>query len=458
MPIADDLGAWAAALRFEDLSEHAVHTVRQRLVDSVGCGLGAFHAEPSRAARRLARALPQGTSRVLGTSDFSTADVASFVNGSMVRYLDFNDGYIGLEPGHPSDNIAPCLAVAEAEGRSGRDLVAAIALAYEVQMQLQDAANLYRRGWDHVNYVLVSSALAAGKLMGLDAKQLTQAVNIALNGHIAMRQVRAGELSSWKGCSAPNAARNGVFSAWLAREGFTGPAPIFEGEMGFMQQVTGSFAMRPLDFPNRPDANYAVSRSLTKLLPTNGEMQTAVWATIALHEEGVDLDDVERIIVDTTHIGWTILGKDPEKWAPTTRETADHSLPYTVAKVLLDGELTPSSYDEEALGDPAVGALMSRVEVREDPALTAMLPKRIANRVTLRLHSGDELVREVLDVPGGHQTPMNDEQFEAKFTGLVEPLTSKADAQRMLDVIWHVDTAATVGTLMAALVVHPSGP
>ncbi|MEV7095060.1 MmgE/PrpD family protein [Amycolatopsis sp. NPDC051045] len=204
--IADDLGSWAAALRFEDLGEHAIHTVRQRLVDTLGCGLGAFGAEPGRAARRLARALPAGPSTVLGTRDRATADVATFVNGTMVRHLDFNDGYLGLEPGHPSDNIPACLAVAEAEGRSGRDLVTAIAL--------------------------------------------TQAVNVALNGHIAMRQVRAGELSSWKASSAPNAARNGVFSAWLAREGFTGPAPIFEGEMGFMRQVSGSFVLEPLEFPH----------------------------------------------------------------------------------------------------------------------------------------------------------------------------------------------------------------
>ena len=83
MAIADDLGSWAAALRFEDLGEHAVHTVRQRLVDTLGCGLGAFHAEPSRAARRLARALPPGPSTVLGTRESTTADIAAFVNGTM---------------------------------------------------------------------------------------------------------------------------------------------------------------------------------------------------------------------------------------------------------------------------------------------------------------------------------------------------------------------------------------
>src|SRR3712207_2708830 len=114
MAMADDLGSWAAALRFTDLSEHAVHTVRQRLVDTLGCGLGAFHAQPSRAARRLARALPAGPSTVLGTRTSTTADVAAFVNGTMVRHLDFNDGYLGLEPGHPSDNIPACLAIAEA--------------------------------------------------------------------------------------------------------------------------------------------------------------------------------------------------------------------------------------------------------------------------------------------------------------------------------------------------------
>jgi 2-methylcitrate dehydratase len=455
--LADDLGTWAAALRFDDLGEHAVHTVRQRLVDTLGCGLGAFDAEPSRAARRLARALPPGPSTVLGTRHRATADVAAFVNGTMVRHLDFNDGYLGLEPGHPSDNIPACLAVAEAEGRTGRDLVTAIALAYEVQVRLQDAATLYRRGWDHVNYVLVSATLAVGTLMGLDARQLTQAVNIAVNGHIALRQVRAGALSSWKGSSAPNAARNGVFSAWLAREGFTGPAPIFEGEMGFMRQVSGSFDLEPREFPRTSGHPYAVSRTLTKLLPTNGEMQTAVWAALALREQIADLDEIDRIVVDTTHIGWTVLGKDPEKWRPTTRETADHSLPYTVARVLVDGELTASSYDPDALTDPAVAALTARVEVREDPALTAMLPTRIPNRVTIHLTSGDELVREVHDAPGGHRTPMTDEQFEKKFVALVEPLTTAARWRRMLDEIWHVDSAPTVTTLTTALVVddHP---
>ncbi|RAS67375.1 MmgE/PrpD family protein [Lentzea atacamensis] len=260
----------------------------------------------------------------------------------MVRYLDFNDGYIGLEPGHPSDNIPACLAVAEAEGRTGRDLVTAVALGYEVQVQLQDAANLYRRGWDHVNYVLVSATLAAGKLTGLDAGQLTQAVNIAMNGH------------TWAGRSWARTRRSGAPP--LARP----PSTAFRTQ----------------------------------------------W--------------------------------------PACSST---------------GELTVSSYDPDALADPAVAALMARVEVRGDPVLTAMLPARIPNRVTIRLTSGDELVREVLDAPGGHGTPMTDEQFEEKFTALVAPLTSAERCGRLLDEIWNVDRAPTVTALTGALVVvddHPT--
>jgi 2-methylcitrate dehydratase len=124
-----------------------------------------------------------------------------------------------------------------------------------------------------------------------------------------------------------------------------------------------------------------------------------------------------------------------------------------VARVLVDGELTTSSYDPVALTDLVVAALMARVEVHEDPALTAMLPTRIPNRVTVHLTSGDQLVREVHDAPGGHRTPMTDEQFEQKFVALVEPLTTAARCRRMLDEIWHVDSAPTVTTLTKALVV-----
>ncbi|HEX9520903.1 MAG TPA: MmgE/PrpD family protein [Streptosporangiaceae bacterium] len=116
MDLADSLSEYAVSLRYSDLSEHAVHTAKQRLVDTLGCGLWAFDAVPVRNGQAFARAYPAAASILLGATQTTTPDIAAFVNGTMARYFDYNDGYIGMEPGHPSDNIPACLAVAESEG------------------------------------------------------------------------------------------------------------------------------------------------------------------------------------------------------------------------------------------------------------------------------------------------------------------------------------------------------
>jgi 2-methylcitrate dehydratase len=118
--LAGELSECAVSLRYSDLSKHAVHTAKQRLVDSLGCGLGAVAAVPARNGRAFAREYPCAASTILGTTQATTPDVAAFVNGTMVRYFDYNDGYIGKEVGHPSDNIPAWMAVAESEGASGR--------------------------------------------------------------------------------------------------------------------------------------------------------------------------------------------------------------------------------------------------------------------------------------------------------------------------------------------------
>jgi 2-methylcitrate dehydratase len=451
MSLAEDLSSYAVSLRYSDLGTVAVHTVKQRLVDSIGCGLGAFDALPSRNGRAFAAAHPSTAATVLGTTQTTTPDAAAFVNGTMIRYFDFNDGYIGKEVGHPSDNIAACLAVAESRKASGEDLLLAIVLAYEIQCGFQDAAALHPRGWDHVNYVLVSSVVAAGRLMGLSRQQLTEAINIAVNGHIALRQVRAGSLSQWKGCSAPDAARNAIVAAQLARHGFTGPSPIFEGETGFMNQITGVFSLDVGEFGNRDNQSYAVSRTLTKMLPTNGEMQTAVWAALAVRDRILDMKEIASVQVDTTGVGYAFLGKDPDKWRPTTRETADHSLPYTVARALLDGEITTASYSDEAIADPVALDLMKRISVREDPALTAIFPEYIPNRVTVTLTSGEVVTEEVRDAPGGARVAMTDQQFEEKFHGLLRPLASGSRRKEILSLVWKIEQLADLSPLLTAM-------
>lgn len=433
------------------LPENLKALVRSRFLDSLACILGAYGAAPVKAGIAHASSTPGGTANVFGTALKTTPEYATFVNGVMVRFLDYNDGYMGLEPGHPSDNIPACLAMAQAEHADGEALLAAILLAYEIQMQLQDAASLNKRGWDHVNYVNVSAAVAAAKLMKLPVTQIEQAVNISLSGHIAMRQVRSGTLSDWKGCSAANAARNAVFSAQLARHGMTGPAPIFEGGMGLQNQVTGAFTLDPASFGSVRGGDLAIQRSLTKTFPTNGELHTAVWAGIELRARIASLTDIESIRIDTSEFNKRVLA-DGDKWRPRTRETADHSLPYNVARSLMDGDITLESYATECITDPVAVTLMDKTTVHVDPALTALFPKHLANRVTVTLKSGETLVSEKVSGPGSVETPMTPAQFEGKFRKMAAPHLSRPSQDIVLDFVSTLERQSGYQALFDAMV------
>src|SRR6267378_4774676 len=236
--LAHQLASYSSSFRFEDLSKEVVHEVKRRVIDSLGCALGAWNEEPCVIARNVASDFSANHgSTIIGTTHQAPPDWAAFANGCCIRYFDYNDTYLSKEPAHPSDNISAALAIAESVGSSGRELITAIALAYEVQCRFCDAASIRARGWDHPTYGDFSTALACANLMNLDPEKTRHAVNIAGVACAAMRQARVGELSHWKGVAFANAARRGVYSALLAQGGMTGPAPIFEGQMGFEKEL-----------------------------------------------------------------------------------------------------------------------------------------------------------------------------------------------------------------------------
>lgn len=450
--VAQRIALYTCEFAVDGLPEPVINCVRQRIIDSLACVLGAYGSGPVAVAIAHAATVPVASSSVFGTTLLTTPDIAAFANGIMVRYLDYNDGYMGLEPGHPSDNIPACIAVAEAEGATGNELIAAIVLAYEIQMGLQDAASLNKCGWDHVNYINVAMAAAAAKLMKLDAEKTEQAINIALSGHVAMRQVRSGSLSDWKGCSAANAARNAIFAAQLSRQGMTGPAPIFEGDMGFFNQLSGEFVLDVDNFGRSGGVDFAILRSLTKTFPTNGELHTAIWAGLDLGARIVDTGEITAIHIETSEFNRRVLADTPEKWRPKTRETADHSLPYNVARALLDGDINLGSYAKEKIFDPLALALMDKTRVSEDAKLTKLFPRHLANRVTLTLASGEQLVSEMISGPGSLETPMTDSDFELKFRRMAQPHIDKAAQDVVLKFVTSLQRQVDYGVLFSAMV------
>src|SRR5262245_31838596 len=444
-PLANRLAEYAGQLRFEDLPAPVVHEAKRRFIDSFATAAGAMDADAFEIARRCALRVQSSPGATLLGGGQSSVEWATFVNGLLIRYLDYNDTYLSLEPAHPSDNLAAVLAVGEAAGSSGRDLITAAVLAYEVQCRLCDAASLRKHGVDHVTYGAISSALAACKLLRLDAARTTHAVGMAGVANTALRQTRSGELSMWKGCAFANAARNGVFAALLAAEGMTGPAPIFEGDLGFMKLLTGPFDLPVLGGSGQP---FMISSTYIKFWPAEYHSQSAIDAALQLRPEVGDMRQVDAIDIHTFDAAVDIIGKDPEKWRPKTRETADHSLPYCTAVALADGDVTLAQFEPARFTDPALLELVAKVRVHRDAALSARYPRGIPNRLTVSMRDGRRLVREV-EFPRGHaRNPMTDAEVEWKFRTLVEPRYGKERAGRMLAACWELEKLKAAGELI----------
>ncbi|TMP94932.1 MAG: MmgE/PrpD family protein [Verrucomicrobia bacterium] len=455
--LAHRLADYACALRFEDLSPAVVHEVKRRVIDSFGCALGAWDEEPCAIARKVASEFSaKNGSTIIGTDHKTPPDWTAFANGCCIRYFDYNDTYLSKEPAHPSDNISAALAVAESVGATGPELITAIALAYEVQCRFCDAASIRARGWDHVTYGTFSTALACARLMKLSPKKTRHATNIAGVAGAAMRQARVGELSHWKGVAFATAARHGVFSAVLARAGMTGPGPIFEGQMGFEKQLGVSLGnvgeKFAIPFPKTGDGPAAmILNTSIKYWPAEYHSQSAIEAALSLRKQIDQLAEVKSVTIESHDAAVDIIGSEPEKWRPATRETADHSLPYITAIALIDGEITNKQFEPERFKDPEVWKFLENVKVERNAELSAIYPGAVANIVHVDLADGRRLTKRV-DYPLGHaKNPLNDSQVEGKFFALVEPSIGQKRAGRIVDLVWKLDEAKNVDELMKAL-------
>lgn len=450
--LAERLASYAEALTYDKIPQEAIQEAKRRIIDALGCAMGAWDSEPAQIARQVAQfsSNPNGAT-VLTTAHKTSPDLAAFASGVMMRYLDFNDTYLSKEPAHPSDNIAPILAVAEAEKRSGKDILTAIVLAYEIQCRLCDAASIRSRGWDHVTYGAFSAGLAAGKLYGLNKQQLVHLQGLAAVPNNAMRQTRVGELSHWKGCAFANASRNAVFAAMLAKAGMTGPSEVFEGEMGFWAQVSGPFELACLGGENGSN-DFMINHTYVKHFPAEYHSQSAIEAALELREqigaENID-QKIESITIESFDAAVDIIAGFKEHWAPTSRETADHSMPYCVSAALMDGDITLDTFSQERIQEPKLRALIQKVKVNRNAEMTAGYPDGIPNLLVIQTTDGRRF-ENLNKYPLGHnKNPMNDADIERKFRGLAKRWMSDAQADALLKALWDIESCHDVGQIMA---------
>src|SRR6202011_6080175 len=283
---------------------------------------------------------------------------------------------------------------------------------------------------------------ACANLMRLDPEKARHAVNIAGVACAAMRQARVGELSHWKGVAFANAARHGVYSALLARAGMTGPAPIFEGQMGFEKELGVSLGNVGEKFVKRPDAKSPeegtaamILKTSIKYWPAEYHSQSAIEAALFLRKQIPDVAAVKSMVIESHDASVDIIGSEPEKWRPETRETADHSFPYITAIALLDGVVTNKQFEPERFADPKIWKFLENVKVQRNAELSALYPGAVANIVHVELTDGRRLTKRV-DYPLGHaKNPLKDSEVEGKFQTLVAPALGEKSTRRIGDFV-----------------------
>jgi 2-methylcitrate dehydratase len=446
--IADYLSSYAATLAFEDLPPEVVHQAKRLLIDTLGCAIGGYSSQPSKMARALAAAVSSHQpATVLGSGQQTSLDLATFANGVMIRYLDFNDGYTSQESGHPSDAIAAVLSPAEVVQADGKTVIAAIVLAYEVFCRLCDAVSVRRRRFDHVTIGVVASAAGAAKALGLSPEQTLQALNLSLVANIALYQTRIGDVSLWKGCAFANASRNAVFAVQLATMGMTGPAPIFEGPGGFFQAVSGEpFALAPFGGHGRP---FKILDCTVKRFPLGLYSQTVVEAALNVREQIPPGEDIREVHVETLQTAVNIMAGDAEKWHPTNRETADHSMPYVTAVALKYGTVEARHFAPEYWCNSELLDLVQKVKVSVSEEANRRAPEAMLSRVEVVTASGAHPVAAEVAYHRGHfKNPMSDQEIEGKFRSLTRDLLSLTQTEAILERLWNLEQVTDIAAVI----------
>ena len=389
------------------LTEPLVETINYLMVDTLGCLYGGFESEPIRINARLSQTMP-GPCTVMGYGIKTTYEMAAFTNGAMIRNTDFNTAP------HNNEMFGGILAVGEALHSTGSQVMAAMVIAYEVVTAIGETGqgNYDPSGWDSP-YHSVGTAMAVGKLMGLNQDQLANALSLALVPHMPMYVCHIGTLSMWKGTHSAEQVRNGIWGAMLAREGMTGPCTPFEGRDGLIAHI-GPFT-RDLWLPASADGRMALetihrngggykrvaSEGNTQNFHQNIAPSLIAWAKP---------EEIASIDVQFHYFGWQEIS-DPLKWDPRNRETADHSMPYNIARHILDKQIYLDSFTREKYMDPRARELMSKITIRP------LRDRSVGDGtvVTVRKKSGEQRVFMGAAVP-----PMSRDELIQKHDRLAD--------------------------------------
>jgi 2-methylcitrate dehydratase len=434
----EKLAAFVTGARYDAISDAALQQLKIRILDSIGCAIGALNAGPIQSIRAHLDDFGGNPLCTLIGDRKTAPDRAAFYNGALVRYLDFMDSYLAKgETCHPSDNLSAVLAAAEYADRTGEDLLTALAVAYQVHTRLSDEAPVRDRGFDHTTQGAYAAGAGVAKALGLDDGHTANAIALSGVGNVALRVTRTGALSEWKGLAYPNTAFIATHAAFLAKRGITGPAEVFEGNKGFKQSISGPYA---IDW--RVEDLESVNRTIVKKYNAEIHAQSAIEGVLELRQRhAFDGAAVAQIEIDTFDVAYNIIGggEEGDKTIVRTKEQADHSLQYMIAAAVCDGALMPGQYAPQRILAKDIQGLLRRVTVRPQAEFSARFPAEMPCRVAVTLRDGRCFEIEKRDYEGFYTRPVSWEAVAAKFQNLAAPFVAADIRAAIIETVSRLD-------------------
>ncbi|UCH11704.1 MAG: MmgE/PrpD family protein [Fidelibacterota bacterium] len=451
--ISRQIARFALQLQYDDLPGDVVHEVKRYLYDSIGCAFGGFYTKDVQILRKIYRQM-EGTheATLLVSGERIPAVNATLVNSLAIRALDFNDIYWKEDPSHPSDLIAAALNVGELVGATMKDVIAATALAYEFEQRMCEFAvpGLRERKWHHATITQFVSPIVAGRLLRLSEEQLVNAIGISGSHNHTIGCPTAGKLTMMKNTVDPMAVQAGVLAALMAKENYTGTEEVFEGKEGLMDVYGPDWDTGKL-LDGLGDS-FKIMECSMKAFPTEALTHTHITATLkVVTENDIQPEQIEEVRVTTIARACDILF-DPHKYEPTSRETADHSLPYCIARAILDRKITTETFDDEKIHDPWLKGVIHKIKGEASEEFEKLFPAKQPSRVTIRTTEGKEHSVYLEYPKGDPREPMTEQDLDDKFAALTAPYLSDDSRQRIKEAVFTCETLAGVNQFMAQMV------
>ena len=434
----DQIAAFAASARPDHLRSDARQLFKRNILDSLGCAIAGLQGKPFQALReQFEEYRAPGRCTLIGGGKTS-ADQAALFNSSLVRYVDLLDSYMAIGGlCHPSDNFGTILAAAEQADASGEEFMLALAVAYEIQCRFTAAIPVMAKGFNHATQLAISAAAGAGKIFGLSADEIANAIPIATVDNISLACVHAEPVSQWKGFSPGMTGMRSVYAASLAKHGFTGPKGLFEGPFGlelmFAQPISVNWEDPSLD---------VVKQTVMKKYCSLIHGQPVLEAVLDLRRRNsLTAADVKDVRCDVFQGAFDFAGGGGfgAKDHPQVKEQGDYNLKYLIAAALLDDQLGPAQLEEARIQAPDAQVLLRRVEIRPDERFSARYPHELSARVTIRTKGQHVFVKEQNGYEGGLTNPMSWERTVEKFHWLTEAFADEELRSRLIAAVEQLD-------------------